>query len=105
MKIQDPFEGVTASQDEAVAAVISTICKTLMDAKEKLDDLDSKVGDADCGSTMAGAGRDVLAIADKLPLTDPAKTCSLLSSKLERAMGGSSGVLLSIMFRGMAENF
>jgi len=101
-KIEDIMNNITASQDEAVKQLMTKVCKALIDAKQELDELDGKVGDADCGSTMASAGGKVLEAIEKLPLADPAATCRCLSSLTGRAMGGSSGVLLSIMFMGMA---
>jgi len=98
----DPMEGVTASKDENVAQLVEKACKALIDAKQKLDELDGKVGDADCGSTMASAATKILEMKDSLPLADPKAFCSCLSSLLGKTMGGSSGVLMSIMFMGMA---
>lgn len=104
-KALDVLEKVTASSDEAVMAALEKICKTLISAKKELDDLDAKVGDADCGSTMARAGQQVLDEKGKLPLADAEMTCSCLSSVLGKTMGGSSGVLMSIMFMGMSLSF
>ncbi|CAE7610697.1 dhaK [Symbiodinium sp. CCMP2592] len=100
--VRDCFEGVTPSSDEQVKTILEKVCKALIAAKEKLDDLDSKVGDADCGSTMAKAASSVLADQERLPLADPKALCGCLSDILGRTMGGSSGVLLSIMFMGMS---
>mmetsp|Transcript_105135 Transcript_105135/g.327774 ORF Transcript_105135/g.327774 Transcript_105135/m.327774 type:complete len:204 (-) Transcript_105135:90-701(-) len=96
------MEGVAASKDEEVAQFIRKVCEALIGAKKELDELDGKVGDADCGSTMASAGSKVLEHLDALPLADPKATCSCLSAILGKTMGGSSGVLMSIMFMGMA---
>jgi len=100
----DPMEGIAASSDEAVAAFITKACEVLIASKVHLDDLDSKVGDADCGSTMANAGSAVLAAKDSLPLADAKMTCSGLASICSKTMGGSSGVLMAIMFMGMASS-
>eukprot|EP00929_Paragymnodinium_shiwhaense_P085958 TRINITY_DN4641_c1_g1_i1.p1 TRINITY_DN4641_c1_g1~~TRINITY_DN4641_c1_g1_i1.p1 ORF type:complete len:634 (-),score=224.89 TRINITY_DN4641_c1_g1_i1:94-1995(-) len=105
IKSLDVMEGVTASSDSDVMAALKKICNTLIAAKKELDDLDAKVGDADCGSTMAAAGNTVLEEAEKLPLADPQKTCACLSALLGKTMGGSSGVLMSIMFMGMSSSF
>jgi dihydroxyacetone kinase len=99
------FDGVHASEDTAVKAMLEKVCATLIGAKKFLDDLDAKVGDADCGSTMHGAATSVLDVKDKFPFADPQATCRCLGNILSTAMGGSSGVLLSIMFTGMAASF
>ena len=47
---------MVASSDEVVKEMLVKGCQALIAAKKELDTLDSKVGDADCGSTMAKAG-------------------------------------------------
>lgn len=101
----DPFENVIASTDKVVLEILEKVCKKLIDSKQVLNDLDAKVGDADCGSTMAAAGQGVLAMKDKLPLAEPKKFCQCLGAVLGRTMGGSSGVLMAIMWTGMANSF
>lgn len=105
LHIKDPMEGVTPSADEAVAAVLQKVCKALVDSKTLLDTIDGKVGDADCGTTMAGAATSILEAKDKLPLADPGALCRCLSAICGQSMGGSSGVLMGIMFLGMAKHF
>lgn len=104
-KVLDPMDGVAASLDEAVSSLLVKVCDALVKARKELDDLDAKVGDADCGSTMAGAATGVLQGKDSLPFADPAATCSALGAILGKTMGGSSGVLFSIMFTGMGASF
>lgn len=101
----DAMESVTPSSDEAVTAVIKKVCTALIASKKELDDLDAKVGDADCGSTMASASQCVMDALEKFPLADPQLLCRCLGATLSKAMGGSSGVLLSIMFMGMQASF
>jgi dihydroxyacetone kinase len=100
----DPLAGVVPSDDAAVSAFIDKVCNVLIASKVELDTLDSKVGDADCGSTMFTAASKVLEEKAKLPLADAKATCSCLSAILGKTMGGSSGVLMSIMFMGMASS-
>jgi dihydroxyacetone kinase len=98
----DPLEKCTPSGDDAVSAVLEKICKKLIASKKVLDDLDAKVGDADCGSTMSSAAAKVMEMKDKLPLNDPMAFCQCLGAVLAKVMGGSSGVLMAIMWSGMA---
>lgn len=102
---KDPFDGVTPSADEVVEKALERCAKALIEAKKMLDDLDSKVGDADCGTTVSAAATMILQAKEKLPLANPAATCTCLGALCSKAMGGSSGVLLSIMFFGMASYF
>mmetsp|Transcript_92948 Transcript_92948/g.240096 ORF Transcript_92948/g.240096 Transcript_92948/m.240096 type:complete len:634 (-) Transcript_92948:176-2077(-) len=105
LSLPDPLEGVAATSDSAVRGAIERACKALIGAKSELNTLDGKTGDADCGSTMETASTRLLAELDKLPLADAKATCECLSSILGKTMGGSSGVLLSIMFMGMTASF
>lgn len=101
----DPLEKHTPSSDADVLAVLEKVCNKLIASKKLLDDLDAKVGDADCGSTMAAAGSGVLAMKEKLPLADPTALCQCLGAVLSKTMGGSSGVLMAILWTGMATSF
>jgi len=101
----DPFKSVSWSGNVFVEEIMEKICKKLIESKKILDELDAKVGDADCGSTMAAAASSVLEAKDKLPMADPKRFCDCIGSLLGKTMGGSSGVLLAIMWAGMATSF
>merc|ERR1712194_905301 len=102
IKGMDPFEGCKPSENKEVAAALDKICNKLIASKKVLDDLDAKVGDADCGSTMALAATKMLEYKDKLTMEDPQEFCQCLGAVLGKVMGGSSGVLMAIMWSGMA---
>ncbi|CAK9044487.1 Dihydroxyacetone kinase (DHA kinase) (Glycerone kinase) [Durusdinium trenchii] len=105
VQVKDCFEGVSPSSDETVKGMLEKACKALIAAKSELDRLDGKVGDADCGSTMAKAATSILEKQERLPMADPKAFCACLSDLLGKTMGGSSGVLLSIMFMGMSSHW
>ncbi|ABY29436.1 dihydroxyacetone kinase subunit DhaK [Methylorubrum extorquens] len=86
------------SRDAVVAARIEAVGRALIAAEASLNALDARVGDGDTGSTFAEGARAVLADLGRLPQADPAALCRALGERLERATGGSSGVLLSIFF-------
>ena len=92
-----------ASDDAAARALIERACDALEAMRADLDRLDAKVGDGDTGSTVAGASRAVREALPNMPLADRARTFDALSDTLSRAMGGSSGVLLAILFAGAAD--
>merc|ERR1712060_135612 len=54
---------------------------------------------------MATAGTAVLEAKDKLPMANCKQFCTCLGSILGTTMGGSSGVLMAIMWTGMATSF
>lgn len=88
------------SENAAVAAVVETVCKTLMESENELNQLDAKVGDGDTGSTFAaGAGKVLKELQEKkLPLNELSTLLTVIGEQLAVVMGGSSGVLMSIMF-------
>jgi dihydroxyacetone kinase len=86
-----------ASQDSRVRAMLLAVCEALLSDAQRLDALDKQVGDGDTGSTFASAARRVHAEVDQLPLGDSAGLFGELAELVSRSMGGSSGVLISIM--------
>ena len=91
---------ITPSENAGVADTISTICTTLVGLESELNQLDAKVGDGDTGSTFAaGAGKILKELQEKkLPLNELQSLLTLVGEQLAVVMGGSSGVLMSIMF-------
>lgn len=89
---------VTASRDAAVERVVASICQHLIGLEADLNRLDAKAGDGDTGSTVATGARSILAQAGGLPFADRAALFAVIGETLSTAMGGSSGVLLSIFF-------
>lgn len=87
-----------ASKNAAAASVIEAACDAMIAQERHLNGLDAKVGDGDTGTTIAGAAREIKSSIIKLPLADQAATLAALSDIFSRSMGGSSGVLLAIMF-------
>ncbi|WP_380182877.1 dihydroxyacetone kinase subunit DhaK [Kalamiella sp. sgz302252] len=88
------------SDNAQTAAVVAGICHTLTELEKELNQLDAKVGDGDTGSTFAAGATKILQQleAKKLPLNEPESLLTLVGEELAIAMGGSSGVLMSIMF-------
>ena len=76
----------------------------LLDNEKDLNALDAQIGDGDAGSTFAEASRVILKDIDRLPLASPQELCETLGRLLARNAGGSSGVLLSIMFATAGQN-
>jgi ATP-dependent dihydroxyacetone kinase len=93
-------EAGPGARDAAVEAAILRVTQTLQNAREALDALDARSGDGDTGSTFAAGAHAVAQTlqAGLLSSGEPARLCDELGHLLARAMGGSSGVLLSILF-------
>ncbi|MGL4321649.1 MAG: dihydroxyacetone kinase subunit DhaK [Paracoccaceae bacterium] len=79
-------------------AFLRSACQGLLAAETDLNALDAKSGDGDTGSTLAGACRALLARIDTLPLADFTQLHRAIGQELSQTMGGSSGVLLAILF-------
>ncbi|PZP52446.1 MAG: dihydroxyacetone kinase [Pseudopedobacter saltans] len=92
-----------ASHDSSTADIITKTSKLLIAIEKEMNDLDAKVGDGDAGSTFAAASKNILSEIKKLPLKDGAALLSSIGGLLAREAGGSSGVLLSILFFGAGE--
>jgi len=88
------------SENAQAAAVVACICGTLIELENELNQLDAKVGDGDTGSTFAAGAKKILQEleAKKLPLNETESLLTLIGEELAIVMGGSSGVLMSIMF-------
>ena len=86
------------SKNPLFAAMLETACDALIAAEDDLNILDGKIGDGDTGSTMAGAARNLKLAIAKLPLANNADAFVGISNLLTASMGGSSGVLLAILF-------
>jgi triose/dihydroxyacetone kinase / FAD-AMP lyase (cyclizing) len=91
-----------ASSDPVARAVLTAVGEALIAERGRLDALDAQVGDGDTGSTFALAAERVSSELDRLPLADRPALLRRLGELVSVSMGGSSGVLLSIMFTAAA---
>ncbi|WP_029686069.1 dihydroxyacetone kinase subunit DhaK [Tatumella saanichensis] len=100
-----PTSTVTPSDNPHTAELLRSACQSLLDSEEQLNTLDSHVGDGDTGSTLATGARFVLKALQekKLPLDEPPALLRWLGENITTPMGGSGGVLLSLLFSAAAE--
>ncbi|VFQ93955.1 unnamed protein product [Cuscuta campestris] len=86
------------AEGHILESAIEAATNAVLNLRDYLNELDSKVGDGDCGSTMY---RGAMAILEDLkkyyPLNDPAETVNEIGSTIERVMGGTSGIIYSIL--------
>jgi len=90
-----PFD---ASKNERFDRVFDAIVEELISAEKELNAIDEKVGDGDAGSTFAAGAKKLKKLKAKLPLADTGELFITIGRILARETGGSSGVLLSILF-------
>ena len=88
----------TPSANPAIEAILLRICRALVAAEADLNLLDAKSGDGDTGSTLATAASSLIARKALLPMADFTQLFRAISQELSQSMGGSSGVLLAILF-------
>ena len=103
MPHSDATAASVASHNDDLHALISDSCDAFIAMQHDLNELDAKTGDGDTGSTVASAARNLKSSIDKLPLADSAQFFRALSDQLSVSMGGSSGVLLAIMFSASSD--
>merc|ERR1719357_1535937 len=65
-----------------VEAFIRGACRALMEARSELNDLDSKVGDGDCGNTMHTGAESVLKMLPGVSTASPKLLCAALGRTL-----------------------
>ncbi|XP_074602085.1 triokinase/FMN cyclase-like [Brevipalpus obovatus] len=72
-------------------------CESIVDAEKCLNDLDSVEGDSDCGSTLARGANKILEMIHKGEFRSSFEYLAKIS---EEYMGGTSGAVYSLLFRG-----
>ncbi|WFF43202.1 DAK2 domain-containing protein [Salinicola endophyticus] len=97
-------------RDAAVETRLHAAIEILRDSRQALDDLDARSGDGDAGTSLASGAEAVARRLDagQLESARPGALFGAIGACLARDMGGSSGVLLSILFTAagaeLAEN-
>jgi dihydroxyacetone kinase len=89
--------GEVASDEPQTRRLLVAVCQALVAHEGELNALDARVGDGDTGTTFAVAARTVLSVIDALPLAAHDRLCAAIGRRLSEIMGGTSGVLLSIL--------
>ncbi|KAK9115832.1 hypothetical protein Sjap_014779 [Stephania japonica] len=117
-KIPVPVPAHTTKSDEALTrpkelsveghileAAIEAAAKAVIDLKDTLNELDGKVGDGDCGSTMFRGATTILEdMRSYYPLNDAAETINEIGASVRRVMGGTSGIIYDIFCKAAYAN-
>lgn len=100
LALSDGLTAITplASEHAATRDLLTKCCNVLISSENDLNALDAKSGDGDTGSTLSGAARSLIDALDRLPLADHTQLFRAIGLELSQTMGGSSGVLLAILF-------
>lgn len=94
-----------SSHNDAAHTILKKTSDLLISIEKEMNDLDAKVGDGDAGSTFAAASKNILENIKQLPLSKGADLLTSIGGLLSREAGGSSGVLLSILFIAAGKAF
>ena len=81
-----------------VHPAIRAACMSLIDAEQRLTELDQAVGDGDLGISLARGAHAVLAEAPNYRIGDWQDTFKRIGLTLQRELGGSSGPLYGVLF-------
>ncbi|NWR98313.1 TKFC cyclase, partial [Motacilla alba] len=112
-EVPAPIEPPRKPQDETgigpgaarVERVLQRVCSTLLDMKDKLNELDRGAGDGDCGHTHAQAAQAIQEwMRSRPPPAAPAQLLSALADVVLEQMGGSSGVLYGLFLTAAAQS-
>jgi dihydroxyacetone kinase len=83
--------------------LVESAARALIEQEALLTKYDTIVGDGDCGITMKRGATQVLSVVEDSKVADhPVTLFSALADAVSASMGGTSGVLLELMFRKMS---
>ncbi|CAH8302387.1 unnamed protein product [Eruca vesicaria subsp. sativa] len=87
-----------SQQGRILEAAIKAAATVVISLKDSLNEWDGKVGDGDCGSTMCRGAKAILEdMKNYYPLNDAAETVNEIGSSIRRVMGGTSGIIYSLL--------
>ena len=95
-------------QEEILIGIIEAICKNLINAEQTLTELDSLIGDGDCGIGVRKGFEAVQKIIPELRNLDVQDILKKVGFTLAYTIGGTSGAMLGTGFielgKGLKEN-
>ena len=83
---------------------LKNACTKLVESEPLLTKYDTICGDGDCGLTMERGAKEILSQLEskEIDTSHPVPMLEGLASAVSKSMGGTSGVLLELMFRKMS---
>ncbi|KAF9438951.1 hypothetical protein BGZ76_002614 [Entomortierella beljakovae] len=100
-----PSKSFKPASDPTWERVIESAYKKVVTEEPEITRLDQIMGDGDCGQVLL-SGATAIYQASKstsLPLQDPSGTLAQISSLVEDAMGGTSGIIYCLFLDGLAQ--
>ncbi|KAF8093939.1 hypothetical protein N665_0374s0031 [Sinapis alba] len=91
-----------SQQGRILEAAMEAAATVVISLKDSLNEWDGKVGDGDCGSTMCRGATAILEdMKNYYPLNDAAETVNEIGSSIRRVMGGTSGIIYSLLCKAV----
>uniref|UniRef100_A0A7S3JST3 Dihydroxyacetone kinase n=1 Tax=Aureoumbra lagunensis TaxID=44058 RepID=A0A7S3JST3_9STRA len=97
-----PFSAFLAKDAPTLKTAITVACQALINNEAYLTELDTAVGDGDCGTTLASGARSILALMQQEPKYFDAGAPTALAKMahiVANTMGGTSGALYTLGLR------
>ncbi|KAG0276963.1 Dihydroxyacetone kinase 2 [Linnemannia exigua] len=101
-----PAQSYTSASDPTWERIIKTAYDNVVEQEPEITRLDQLMGDGDCGQVLlSGATAIYEASKDNaLPLNDPSAALARISSIVEDAMGGTSGIIYCLFLDGLSQH-
>ena len=101
-----PHPPPSTAEGKSFKKAMEAAAHAIVSQAAALDAMDAKVGDGDCGSTLAlGANRIIVdSAAGVYDYDSPAQVIKLVSESIRASMGGSSGALYDVLFTAAARS-
>ncbi|KAG8237530.1 hypothetical protein J437_LFUL016507 [Ladona fulva] len=98
MKAAKKLPKVGDEGKKLIRCCIESAVKAIIEEEDKINFLDSKCGDSDCGTTLRRGAEGIKEKLDTFPLDCPGALMKCLASACEPCMAGTSGGIYSILF-------
>ncbi|KAJ2163030.1 Dihydroxyacetone kinase 2 [Coemansia sp. RSA 552] len=102
---QGPATHVKGVSDATWEKAIATAYDSVVAEEPRVTHLDQVMGDGDCGQVLLSGATAIQEAAKntQLPLNDPPAALARISSIVEDAMGGTSGIIYCLFLDGLAQ--
>ncbi|KAG0297206.1 Dihydroxyacetone kinase 2, partial [Dissophora globulifera] len=103
--VKGPVESFIPASNATWERVINAVYENVVAKEPEVTRLDQVMGDGDCGEVLLSGVTAIREAAEQrqLPLDDPPAALARISSIVEEAMGGTSGIIYCLFLDGLAQ--
>ncbi|KAJ2080234.1 Dihydroxyacetone kinase 2 [Coemansia sp. RSA 988] len=100
-----PVTHIESAADSTWEKAIASAYQSVVESEPHVTHLDQVMGDGDCGQVLLSGASAIQEAAKhtQLPLNDPPAALARISSIVEDAMGGTSGIIYCLFLDGLAQ--